>query len=68
MTATTHMLENLLDNARQGELKLRTDIVDLFLETKDMLHDQLDAYRNGAEPDPEAYARICQTLKQLALD
>lgn len=65
---TTHMLENLLDYARQGELTLRTDIVDLFLETKDMLHDQLDAYRNGAEPDPEAYARICQTLKQLALD
>lgn len=65
---TTHMLENLLDNARQGELMLRTDIVDLFLETKDMLHDQLDAYRNGAEPDPEAYARICQTLKQLALE
>ncbi|MCT8499571.1 chemotaxis protein CheA [Chromohalobacter canadensis] len=65
---TTHMLENLLDYARQGELILRTDIVDLFLETKDMLHDQLDAYRNGAEPDPEAYARICQTLKKLALD
>jgi len=64
---TTHMLENLLDYARQGELILRTDIVDLFLETKDMLHDQLDAYRNGAEPDPEAFARICQTLKQLAL-
>ncbi|WP_277810554.1 chemotaxis protein CheA [Chromohalobacter canadensis] len=65
---TTHMLENLLDYARQGELILRTDIVDLFLETKDMLHDQLDAYRNGAEPDPEAYARICQTLKKLALE
>ncbi|WP_280566605.1 chemotaxis protein CheA [Chromohalobacter sp. 296-RDG] len=65
---TTHMLENLLDYARQGELILRTDIVDLFLETKDMLHDQLNAYRNGAEPDPEVYTRICQTLKQLALD
>ncbi|MCK0744856.1 chemotaxis protein CheA [Chromohalobacter nigrandesensis] len=65
---TTHMLENLLDYARQGELILRTDIVDLFLETKDMLNDQLDAYRNGAEPDPEAFARICQTLKKLALE
>ncbi|MCI0508791.1 CheA signal transduction histidine kinase [Chromohalobacter marismortui] len=65
---TTHMLENLLDYARQGELTLRTDIVDLFLETKDMLHDQLNAYRNGDEPDPEAFARICQTLKQLALE
>ncbi|GAB2798073.1 chemotaxis protein CheA [Halomonas shantousis] len=65
---TTHLLENLLDHARRGEMALRRDIVDLFLETKDMLHDQLDAYRNGSEPDPEAYARICETLKQLALD
>ncbi|MHB0774122.1 chemotaxis protein CheA [Halomonas sp. WWR20] len=65
---TTHLLENLLDHARRGEMALRRDIVDLFLETKDMLHDQLDAYRNGSEPDPDAYARICETLKQLALD
>lgn len=65
---TTHILENLLDHTRRGELTLRRDIVDSFLEAKDMLHDQLDAYRNGAEPDPEAFERICQTLKQLALD
>ncbi|WP_129138446.1 chemotaxis protein CheA [Modicisalibacter coralii] len=65
---TTHILENLLDHTRRGELTLRRDIVDTFLEAKDMLHDQLDAYRNGAEPDPEAFERICRTLKQLALD
>jgi len=65
---TTHILENLLDHTRRGELSLRRDIVDTFLEAKDMLHDQLDAYRNGAEPDPEAFERICRTLKQLALD
>ncbi|SFH44471.1 chemotaxis protein CheA [Modicisalibacter xianhensis] len=65
---TTHILENLLDHTRRGELTLRRDIVDTFLEAKDMLHDQLDAYRNGAEPDPEAFERICKTLKQLALD
>lgn len=65
---TTHLFENLLDHTRRGELTLRRDIVDTFLETKDMLHDQLDAYRNEEAPDQEAFARICQTLKQLALE
>lgn len=65
---TTHLLENLLDYTRRGELALRRDIVDTFLEAKDMLNDQLDAYRQGAEPDPEALERICQTLRQLALE
>ncbi|WP_043531802.1 chemotaxis protein CheA [Litchfieldella xinjiangensis] len=64
---TTHLLENLLDFARRGEMALRRDIVDTFLETKDMLHDQLDAYRNGQEPDADAYDRICKTLQALAL-
>ena len=65
---TTHLFENLLDHARHGELDLRRDIVDIFLETKDMLNDQLTAYRNGEEPDQEAFERICKTLQQLALD
>jgi two-component system chemotaxis sensor kinase CheA len=65
---TTHLFENLLDHARHGELKLRRDIVDTFLETKDMLNDQLTAYRNGEEPDQAAYERICKTLQQLALE
>lgn len=64
---TTHLLENLLDHARRGEMALRRDIVDTFLETKDMLHDQLDAYRNGQEPDAAAYERICKTLQALAM-
>ncbi|GAA5175125.1 chemotaxis protein CheA [Modicisalibacter zincidurans] len=65
---TTHILENLLDHTRRGELTLRRDIVDTFLEAKDMLHEQMNAYRNGVEPDPVAFERICNTLKQLALD
>jgi len=65
---TTHLLENLLDHTRRGELTLRRDIVDTFLETKDMLHDQMDAYRNGTEPDAEAFERISRVLQQMALD
>lgn len=65
---TTHLLENLLDYARCGELKLRRDLVDVFLETKDMLNEQLAAYRQSQEPDPEALERICRVLQQLALE
>lgn len=65
---TTHKLENLLDYARKGQLTLRSDIVDTFLETKDMLQDQLTAYREKVEPDAEAFERICKVLQQIALE
>ncbi|MYL24650.1 chemotaxis protein CheA [Halomonas alkaliantarctica] len=65
---TTHIFENLLDHARKGELALRADLVDTFLEAKDIMHEQLDAYRNEEEPDQEAFERICQTLQQIALE
>lgn len=65
---TTHILENLLDYARKGELTLRADHVDTFLEAKDIMHEQLDAYRSEEEPNHETFERICQTLQQIALD
>lgn len=43
---TTHLMENLLDEARRGEMQLNTDIINLFLETKDIMQEQLDAYKN----------------------
>ena len=65
---TTHLLENLLDHARKGEMTLRRDIIDIFLETKDMLSDQLNAYREGTTPDQAAFEHICAVLKKLALE
>lgn len=65
---TTHIFENLLDHARKGELVLRADLVDTFLEAKDIMHDQLNAYRSEEEPDQEVFERICQTLQQIALE
>ncbi|WP_249979006.1 chemotaxis protein CheA [Vreelandella olivaria] len=65
---TTHIFENLLDHARKGELTLRADLVDTFLEAKDIMHEQLNAYRSDEEPNQEAYERICQTLQQIALE
>ncbi|TGD73167.1 chemotaxis protein CheA [Mangrovimicrobium sediminis] len=63
---TTHVLENLLDDARKGNLSLNSRIVDQFLEAKDMLKDQLDAYRNGTAPDQEAFEALCQALQRIA--
>ena len=65
---TTHLLENLLDLIRRGEMPLRKDMIDLFLETKDVLTEQVAAYRNSQEPNLEAYERICAQLRALALE
>ena len=68
LTDTTHLLENLLDRIRHGELMLSTKMIDSFLETKDMLQNQLSAYRDGQLPDPQTVAQICAVLQQLALE
>ena len=68
LTDTTHLLENLLDRARHGDLRLNTKMMDAFLETKDVLQKQMGAYRAGAEPDPDMVAQICAVLRQLALE
>lgn len=65
---TTHLLENLLDEARTGELALNSDIINLFLETKDIMHDQLEAYKSSQEPDGASFEYICQALRELALE
>ena len=68
LTDTTHLLENQLDRARHGELVLSTKMMDVFLETKDVLQKQLNAYREGTEPEPQMVAQICTVLRQLALE
>ncbi|MBT0722921.1 chemotaxis protein CheA [Rosenbergiella sp. S61] len=64
---TTHILENILDNARRGELSLTSQLIDLFLETKDIMQDQLNAYKNSAQPNEETFQYICEMLRKIAL-
>lgn len=61
-------MENLLDEARRGEMQLNTDIINLFLETKDIMQEQLDAYKSSQEPDAASFEYICNALRQLALE
>jgi two-component system chemotaxis sensor kinase CheA len=65
LTETTHILESLLDRARNNELVLRKDMIDTFLETKDVLSGQLADYRASAEPDAAVAKAICAKLDQL---
>lgn len=65
---TTHILENLLDEARCGELQLTNEIINLFLESKDIMQEQLDAYKSSQEPEEESFRYICEALRQIALE
>ncbi|WP_353242456.1 chemotaxis protein CheA [Providencia sp.] len=62
---TTHTLENLLDKARHDELTLTPDIIDVFLDTKDVMASQLDAYKNDSLPDEASFKRICEVLGRV---
>ena len=48
-------------------MSLSTEIINLFLETKDIMQEQLDAYKTSQQPDAESFEYICQALRQLAL-
>ena len=65
LAAVTHILENLLDRVRKGELQLREDMVDAFLDAGDVLGSLLAAHRGGAAADPEAAQAVCRRLQQL---
>ncbi|MHC6647772.1 chemotaxis protein CheW [Alteromonas sp. HB246098] len=45
----THVMENLLDKARNNELSVTADIANVLLETLDVLKDTLNAYRDETE-------------------
>lgn len=65
---TTHLLENLLDSARKQELHLSTGTIDIFLQTKDIMKEQLAAYKNSEDPDEESFEHICQVLRGLTVE
>ncbi len=64
----THILENLLDRVRKGELKLRNDMIDAFLDAGDVLKNLLAAHQGEGEPDRPAAEAICQRLRRLTED
>ena len=63
----THVMENLLDKARNQEIEVTSDIVDIFLQTLDVLRDTLTAYKESTDlPQDEIDASILVLEEALA--
>ncbi len=58
----THAMETLLDEIRDGNRAVSTEIVDILLQSVDCLRDMITAQRDGEENDQE---RIDQLQKEL---
>jgi two-component system chemotaxis sensor kinase CheA len=68
LAEVTHILENLLDRIRKGELALRPEMIDAFLDAGDILKDLLAAHRGAGEADPQQVAAICKRLSELTVE
>ena len=62
LTGLTHVMENILDKARNFELPLTKSIVDLLLVTADQLSSILEAYQSESDID---WAGIEQGIQKL---
>uniref|UniRef100_A6W0H5 Chemotaxis protein CheA n=1 Tax=Marinomonas sp. (strain MWYL1) TaxID=400668 RepID=A6W0H5_MARMS len=69
LTGLTHVMENMLDSARNNELTLTTDLITVLLETTDVLKNILSCYREEAEIDWDiieaSKARLSATLQEV---
>ncbi|MFD1382337.1 chemotaxis protein CheA [Rhodanobacter aciditrophus] len=67
MTGLTHVMENMLDSARNSELALTSELITVLLETTDVLKDILDRYRGEEEIDWEAVKSAEATIEAAHL-
>ncbi len=67
LAEVTHVLENLLDRIRKGELALRPEMIDAFLDAGDVLKILLAAHRGNGEADLEQVAAMCKRLSELTV-
>ncbi len=65
MTGVTHVLETLLEQIRSGKIKLHAEMIDVFLEARDVLAQLLDNYRTGTQPVDVPVAALSQRLQTL---
>ncbi|MDD5295630.1 MAG: chemotaxis protein CheW [Rhodocyclaceae bacterium] len=68
MMDVTHVLETLLDRIRKGERALTEEMVDAFLEARDILGGLLAAHQGEGEGDMVAANAVCDRLRRLTAD
>jgi two-component system chemotaxis sensor kinase CheA len=67
LAEVTHVLENLLDRIRKGELALRPEMIDAFLDAGDVLKDLLAAHRGDGVADHSQVEGMCKRLSDLTV-
>jgi two-component system chemotaxis sensor kinase CheA len=65
LAQVTHILENLLDRIRKGELSLREEMIDAFLDAGDVLKVLLAAHKGEGEANLADVETICARLREL---
>lgn len=66
MIEVTHVLETLLDRLRKQQMTLTAEMVNVFLEAKDVIAMQLAAHRGEGEVAADAVSKVCEKLERLA--
>ena len=66
MTEVTHILETLLDRLRKQEMTLTGEMVNVFLEAKDVIAMQLAAHRGEGDVNADAVKTVCAKLERLS--
>ncbi|MBI5746007.1 MAG: chemotaxis protein CheW [Nitrospirae bacterium] len=66
LSQIAHSLETALDKIRNGGLKLKDEMLDLFLQAGDLLKIQLAGHRDGIKVDPDAASGLCGRLEKIA--
>ncbi len=63
LTSMTHVMENMLDKARQGQYQLAKDDIDLLLRSVDLLRLLLTQYQAQETPDWQAVEQGTEALE-----
>lgn len=64
--SVTHVMENLLDKLRQGQLQLTNKMIDVLLDGVDVLKSILIGYINSSPVDSVAENRIIESVESIA--
>ena len=68
MTGVTHELETLLDRIRKHELQMTSEMIDAFLEARDVIKGQVEAHRGNGDAPAEAATSVIERLQKLYKD
>lgn len=66
MTEVTHILETLLDRLRKQDMTLTAEMVNAFLEAKDVISMQLATHRGEGAVTADAVSSVCKKLEQFS--